>query len=114
MAKTHDIGASLFYQYYKFYPARWGWKVIVRGWTQEIEPPYRTSAPFIIRLPFKKAIVVGKWNGTLEEEQALSRAIGERTLSNDDFSEEKGWVPAPNETPEEDFELTEYRTYHLG
>jgi len=74
----------------------------VRGWTQEIEEPFRTAKPVIIRLPFHKALVFGRWNGQVTEEEALSRAIERRELTNDDFSEEKGWIPAPDQTSEED------------
>lgn len=101
MAKVHEYGKNKFVQYFSFYPAKWGWKVAVKGWTQEINEPFRTATPVIIRLPFKKAIVFGTWTGILEEEQALSNAVQVRVLKDEDFSEDKGWVPAPDQDSEE-------------
>ena len=104
MPKVHKIGAKRFVQVTNF-PYEWGKKVIVRGWTQEIEPPYRTSEPLIVRLPFYKAIVFGKWTGFKQgEEEALNSALSRRDLTYDDFTEEKGWTPAPNEGREESLE----------
>jgi hypothetical protein len=100
MPKVHNIGNTRFIQLLNF-PAQWGWKVVVKGWTQEIEYPFRTAEPFIVRLPFRKAVVFGRWNGSVSEEEALDKAVQRRDLTDDDFSEEKGWVPAPDETPEE-------------
>jgi hypothetical protein len=99
MPKAHDIG-PLFLQVTNF-PYKWGGKLIVRGWTQEIEPPYRTSKPFIVRLPFYKALVLGRWSGTEDEETALNSALGRRDLTYDDFTEEAGWTPAPESSREE-------------
>ena len=102
MPKAHDIG-PLFVQVTNF-PYEWGNKLIVRGWTQEIEPPYRTSKPFIVRLPFYKAIVFGRWTGRKPEEEALNEVLGRRDLTYDDFTEEKGWVPAPDSDRETSLE----------
>lgn len=75
---------------------------MVTGWTQEIDEPYRTTDQAkIFRLPFHRALVLGKWTGTLNEEQALERAIQRRDVTYDDFVEEKGWTPAPDEINEE-------------
>jgi hypothetical protein len=102
MPKVHNIGKQHFVQHIDF-PVQWGWKIAVRGWTQEIEEPFRTSAPLILRLPNHKALVFGKWTGIQpDEETALNVAIEGRVLADEDFSEEKGWVPAPNETRKED------------
>jgi len=69
---------------------------LVRGWTQEIEEPYRTSEPFIVRLPNYRALVLGKWSGMKDEEEALNGALKRRDVTYDDFTEEAGWTPAPN------------------
>ena len=45
MPKVHNIGPKHFIQLIDF-PVIWGYKVVVRGWTQEIEEPFRTSKPF--------------------------------------------------------------------
>lgn len=95
MPKVHNIGPKYFVQFTNF-PFKWGFKVIVRGWTQEIEPPYRTSTPYIVRLPRYKALALGKWEGTRTEEEALNLALERRDLTYDDFSEEAGWTPAPD------------------
>jgi hypothetical protein len=99
MPKVHNIGKTRFTQYIDF-PVKWGWRCVVRGWTQEIEEPFRTANPLIFRLPFHKAFVVGKWNGQVNEEEALSKAVQSRVLTDEDFSEEKGWVPAAFEADE--------------
>ena len=74
MPKVHKIGPKHFVQLTNF-PFKWGFKFFVRGWTQEIEYPFRTSTPFIVRLPRYKALVFGKWTGTKNEEEALSNYI---------------------------------------
>jgi len=99
MPKVHNIG-PVFVQVTKF-PYEWGSKVIVRGWTQEIEEPFRTSKPFILRLPKFKALVCGRWTGVKDEEEALSGALETREVTYDDFTEEAGWTPAPDSDREE-------------
>lgn len=95
MPKAHKIGPKHFIQLTNF-PFKWGFKFIVRGWTQEIEPPYRTSTPLIVRLPRYKALVFGAWSGMKDEEEALSTALGRREVTYDDFTKEAGWTPAPD------------------
>lgn len=102
MPKVHEIG-PLFVQVTNF-PYDWGFKVLTKGWTQEIEPPFRTSKPFIVRLPKYKAIVFGRWTGTKPEEEALNGILERRDLTYEDFTEEKGWTPAPDSNREESFE----------
>ena len=99
MPKAHNIG-PLFVQVTNF-PYEWGSKVIVRGWTQEIEEPYRTSTPLIVRLPKYKALVLGRWTGAREETDALNAALGRRDVTYEDFTEEAGWVAPPDQTGEE-------------
>jgi hypothetical protein len=84
--------------------------LFVLGWTQEIEEPFRTSTSTIVRLPFRKALVFGQWTGQLDEHAALTKAVQERVLSDEDFSEEKGWTPAKSqsEVTEEDYEYFDY------
>jgi hypothetical protein len=102
MPKVHNIG-PVFVQVTKF-PYEWGSKVVVRGWTQEIEEPFRTSNPFILRLPKFKALVCGRWTGVKNEEEALSVALETREVTYDDFTEEAGWTPAPDTDSEESVE----------
>jgi len=98
MPKIHNIGPTHFVQYIDF-PVTWGKKFVVRGWTQEIDQPFRTSEPLIFRMPFHKALVMGKWTGKVEdEEEALLRAIEGRVLKDEDFLE--GWTPAAYEADE--------------
>ena len=99
MPKVHNIG-PVFVQVTKF-PYEWGSKVVVRGWTQEIEEPFRTSKPFILRLPKFKALVCGRWTGVKDEEEALTVALETREVTYDDFTEEAGWTPAPDSDREE-------------
>ena len=75
MPKVYKIGKTRFTQFIKF-PVKWGWKITVRGWTQEIEEPFRTATPVILRMPFHKAVVFGKWTGAQpDEESALNNAM---------------------------------------
>ena len=106
MPKIHNIGPTHFVQYIDF-PVQWGWKLVVRGWTQEIDKPFRSSKPFIFRMPFHKALVVGKWTGRVDdEEEALNRAIEGRVLADEDFLE--GWTPAAYKADEEGREDWDY------
>jgi hypothetical protein len=108
MPKIHEIGPSHFVQFIDF-PVDWGLKFWVKGWTQEIDKPFRTAAPVIIRLPFHKALVVGKWTGKVEDEtEALMRATEWRIASYDDFQEEAGWTPAAWKADEEGREDWDY------
>ena len=99
MPKAHNIG-PLFVQVTKF-PYEWDGKLVVRGWTQEIEEPFRTSEPLIFRLPNYKALVIGRWTGAKDEEEALNSALERRDVTYDDFTEEAGWTPAPDSDREE-------------
>ena len=100
MPKVHKLGAKRFLQLVEL-PLVWEKKFIVRGWTQEIEPPFRTSQPFLVRLPKYKVLVFGKWTGfTEDEEEALKTALGTREVTYDDFTEEAGWT-APDSDREE-------------
>jgi hypothetical protein len=92
MPKVHEIGNKWFIQFTNF-PFKWGTKLTVKGWTQEIQEPYRTAEPLIFRLPRYKAVAVGKWSGQKDEETALNEALQRRDLTEDDFQEEKGWRP---------------------
>jgi ABC-type bacteriocin/lantibiotic exporter with double-glycine peptidase domain len=106
MPKVHNIGKQYFTQYIEF-PVKWGWKITVRGWTQEIDEPFRTATPFIFRLPFHKALVLGKWTGKQDDEEtALNNAIQGRALTDEDFKE--GWTPAAYEVGEESGETLHY------
>ena len=103
MPKVHKIGPNHFVQLINL-PVVWGKKVVVRGWTQEIEEPFRTAKPFLVRLPKYKALAFGKWDGTKTEEEALSSALQTREVTYDDFTEEAGWTPAPDQNREESSE----------
>jgi hypothetical protein len=39
---------------------------------------------------------MGKWTGNKTEEEALNLALERRDVTYDDFTEEKGWTPAPD------------------
>jgi hypothetical protein len=98
MPKVHNIGKHRFTQFIDF-PVKWGWRVFVRGWSQEIDEPFRTAKPLIVRLPFHKALVFGKWTGTqTDEETALNNAMQGRVLTDEDF--EEGWTPPAYEAGE--------------
>lgn len=91
MPKVHKLGTKRFFQYIDF-PVEWKYKLFVRGWTQEIEEPFRTATPLIFRLPNHKALVFGTWTGQIDDEEtALNAAIEGRILKDEDFQE--GWTP---------------------
>jgi hypothetical protein len=105
LPKVHDIGKQHFYQVLKNYRAAWGKRIYVKGDTQEIEPPFRYAKPVMIRMPFNTALVIGKWLGVRDEEEALSVAIQERVLNDEDFQE--GWQPPAYKATEENFWATD-------
>ena len=107
MPKTHNIG-PLFVQVTNF-PYNWEGKAVVRGWTQEIDDPYRTATPLIVRLPRYKALVLGRWNGTKTEAEAVSMALEVREVTEDDFTEEAGWTSPPNQDTEESLDALHSR-----
>lgn len=113
MPKVHNIGTRWFVQFTRF-PFEWGKKCVVKGWTQEIEEPFRTSKPYILRLPKYHALVIGEWSGQKEEEEALNEALQRRDLTYEDFQEEKGWVPAPDEGGEESSNAFNPGPYYVG
>jgi hypothetical protein len=98
LPKVHNIGKKHFVQYFRL-PAKWGWKLVVRGETQEIDYPYRSAKPLMIRLPFYRTLVIGKWVGQLNEEEALEKAIQGRVLKDEDFQE--GWTAPAYQGAEE-------------
>jgi hypothetical protein len=54
---------------------------IEKAETQMIDHPYSFGTGIAFRAPFtKKALVVGIWKGHLEEDYALTRAIGGRII----------------------------------
>lgn len=111
MPKVHNIGKTRFTQYIDF-PVKWGWKLVVRGWTQEIEEPFREAKPLIFRMPFHKAIVLGKWSGALNEEEALAKATGIRVLSDEDF--EEGWTAPAVQNGKKSGNDSDSRTANVG
>ena len=102
MPKIHEIGKTRFTQLLTNYRVEWGAKILVRGWTQETEFPYRKATPLMLRLPNNMALVYGKWIGEEEDEEAaLNNAIQGRVLADEDF--EEGWEPPAYQAGEEDF-----------
>lgn len=58
------------------YPSR-KHPLVERGSTQEITYPYRRAASVVLRAPFTRtALVCGRWGEPVDEEHALSDAIG--------------------------------------
>lgn len=112
-AKTHDLGS--FYIQLIWAPYTWLRVPWVRGWTQEIEEPFRTSTPLLVRLPFRRALVLGKWrNENLSEDEALNRAMERRDVTYDDFTEEAGWTPPPGEGNAEGVEDGDFGPHWVG
>jgi hypothetical protein len=106
MPKLHSLGPHHFVQLID-QPLKWEGKRRVKGWTQEIEAPYRYASPTLIKLFRNKILVIGKWEGTKEEEDALNLAVSRRDVDYEDFTEEAGWIPAPDQDSETSFETTD-------
>lgn len=94
MADTHEIGLR----------RRFFWQIlqvphkpalISRGWSTQIEPPFRRAVPVVLRIPFTTfAIAFGYWKDTgWEEEEALLAALA-------------GWGVDLFEDPNDDDEWT--------
>jgi hypothetical protein len=63
------------------YPHRKALPVLEKGWTHEIEEPYRRGSCFVLRFPFAhRAIALGVWREAQDEEQALTAALWGRHL----------------------------------
>jgi hypothetical protein len=63
------------------YPHRKPLPVVEKGWTHEIDDPFRRGSCLVFRLPFTKpAIVIGWWQEAQAEEDALTAAIWGRKL----------------------------------
>lgn len=63
------------------YPHRKPLPVVEKGWTHEIDEPFRRGSCLVFRLPFTKpAFVIGWWHETQAEEDALTAAIWGRKL----------------------------------
>jgi len=58
-----------------------------RAETQEIALPFRGGVGVSIRLPFTRlALVVGRWNSSYDESQALTNAIRGRYLPDEEIN----------------------------
>jgi hypothetical protein len=64
------------------YPHRNFSPIIEKGWTHEIDEPYRRGSCLVVRLPFTHpGIVIGLWGAAQDEEDALTAAIWGRQLN---------------------------------
>jgi hypothetical protein len=64
------------------YPHRKPLPVVEKGWTHEIEEPYRRGSCLVFRVPFTKpGFVIGKWAESQTEDEALTAAIWGRELN---------------------------------
>jgi len=74
-----NIG-SLYGQIIK-YPHRNALPIVEKGWTNEIDEPYRKGSCLVFRLPFTKPGLVIGWFGRAQDEtEALTAAIWGREL----------------------------------
>lgn len=63
------------------YPHRNPLPVVEKGWTYEIDEPWRKGSCLVFRLPcVKQAVALGIWGESLDEETALSGALWSREL----------------------------------
>lgn len=79
MPEVYNIGKQYFTHQME-YPTK-KFPLLDKGTTQEIEEPFRRGISIVLRAPFsRRALVIGKWTGTQNEEMALSSAIGMREI----------------------------------
>jgi len=82
--KVHKIG-SQFFAHHMTYPTR-AFPFMEIGTTQEIEWPYREGASYVFRIPLTRhAWVIGKWTGLVDENVALTHALGARWVDADEL-----------------------------
>ena len=63
------------------YPHRKPLPILEKGWTHEIEEPFRRGSCLVLRLPFTKpGLVIGWWVESQNEDDALTAAIWGRNL----------------------------------
>lgn len=63
------------------YPHRKFLPIVEKGWTHEIEEPYRKGTCLVFRAPFTRTgFVCGKWKLYQDEVDALTGAIWAREL----------------------------------
>jgi hypothetical protein len=81
--KVHDIG-SKFYVHRMAYPST-KFPLSERGFTQEIDFPYRDGKCLVVRIPLtRQAVCVGVWGDDRDEEEALTDALRARTLTDEE------------------------------
>jgi hypothetical protein len=84
LANPRDIGP--FYWHTLVYPVKPPilWE---KAETQEIDFPFRGGVGVSIRLPFTRlAIVIGHWNSSYDESQALTNAVRGRALPEEEVN----------------------------
>lgn len=85
MPTVHHIGTKIYVHRMEYPPGRWPLAEV--GDTQEIDWPFRTGKGVVIRLPFTRtAVCVGRWGRSIEEDDALTTAIGARWMENHDVA----------------------------
>ena len=63
------------------YPHRNPLPIFEKGWTHEIDEPFRRGTCVVFRLPFTRTgIAIGVWGATQDETTALTAAIWGRHL----------------------------------
>lgn len=83
MPTVHDIG-SKHYLHRMQYPSR-KFPLAERGFSQEIDFPYRSGECVVVRLPLtRQALVLGTWGEPHDETDALTAAIGARRMEADE------------------------------
>lgn len=79
MPVTHDAGRL--YATHMRYLTRKGMPLLERGWSNEIEHPFRRGRCLVLRIPFTKfGIVMGLWGRPGDEDTRLQDAAGMRLL----------------------------------
>lgn len=74
------------------YPHRKALPVVEKGWTNEIDEPYRLGSCLVFRVPFTKpGFVIGRWKHNQEESESLINAIMGRPIEDVTLDEILEW-----------------------
>jgi hypothetical protein len=74
------------------YPHRKFLPIVEKGWTNEIEEPYRRGSCLVFRFPFTKpGLVIGRWKYNQDETEALINAIIGRPIEDVTLDEMWEW-----------------------
>lgn len=86
MARTHDMG-NLYVQQMRYLHRKAAPLIWEKGWTDELEHPFRRGTCIVVRVPCTRVgLVFGHWGPPGNEEDRLNSAVGLREIGTLDDS----------------------------